>query len=461
MDPMFDGSISFVGFLQRLLDAGISVRHKGLNASILRICSCLSGNALRWANESQEIVAIYNEACDSRATKKDHDQFLNAFAAAFPGPKAVRAREEKAKREAEEKAACEKKKAARKIARELAGEVFRQTEEEAERQAELRAIARANRKAERKAQRQAEKAERKAIAKAERRANREAEKEAEIQQLETPMLQVNDVSYAPDPTPVLAPTEGLFQEAGDTEGTVDMAVGIHEDLEPVEEILASGPSMWITATPIAEVAAATPAAEEDFYEREQVPCSMAYILPSLPILDTSLDVDFSTFEPQLPIESPAIPMPRKRMFLSPFKGLALRQNLGNWARASKPAAVAVRDTKKEAIEKASNIEVYGREQVVSTCSIEKSVVTLDTVVIEAIMEPTKTPVVRATRKPVTPQLRPCFSASISYTTPWISAIFLHGMPQSFTLLTNRKRPIEANYKGRPKVKIKAAVLHQG
>ena len=457
MGPAFDGSISFVGFLQRLLDAGIPVRHTGPNASILRICSCLSGNALRWANESQEIVAIYNEACDSRATKKDHDQFLNSFAAAFPGPKAVRAREEKAKREAEEKAA-------RKIARTLAREVFRQAEEEAERQAEeaeLRAIARANRKAERKAQRQAEKAALKAIAKAnrkaERQANREAkrvaEKEAEIQQLETSMLQVNEVSYAPDPTPVSAPMEASFQEVSDQEHVVVMAMET-EDLEPIEEVIASGSSTWATA----EIT--TPAAEEDFYGREQLPCSMAYLLPSLSAMDTSLDVDFNTFN----TESLAIAMPRRKTFLSPFRGLALRQSLGNWARASKPSktVVAVRDIEKEAIEKASNIEVYGREQVVSTCSIEKSVVTLDTVVIEAIMEPMEKPIVKAIEQPV----RPCFSASFSYTTPWISAIFLHGMLHgvlqlSTLLLANEKRPFEAKYKGRPKVKIKAAVLHQG
>ena len=464
----FDGSIYYGDFLHGLLDTCVIWPGMDDNACILELFSRLSSNVTYWADRSDEVMAIYEAAYYDYAVEEDRRRLIDLIDAAFPGPlaheKAIRQAEEKAKNEAIRRAACEKEKAARKIARTLAREVFRQAEEEAERQAEeaeLRAIARANRKAERKAQRQAEKAALKAIAKAnrkaERQANREAEREAEIQRLELPMLQVNEVSYAPDSTPVLAPTEALIQEVSDKEQVVVMATEETEDLEPVEEILASAPSMWI---------AATPTAEETFYEREQVllPCSMAHVLPPLPALDTSLDVDFNTFESQPPTESPASVMPRRKTFLSPFRGLALRQSLGNWARASKPSktVVAVRDTEKEAIEKASNIEVYGREQVVSTCSIEKSVVTMDTVVIvEAIvepMEPMKKPFTKAIERPA----RPCFSAWIFYTTSWILAIFLHGMSQSFALLlTNGKRPIEAIYKGRPKVKIKAAVLLQG
>ena len=60
-------------------------------------------------------------------------------------------------------------------------------------------------------------------------------------------------------------------------------------------------------------------------------------------------------------KSPAI-LPRKRMNLSPFNGLAIRSNPSNWARASKPPTI---DT--EVAIKASDTDFYGREQVLSPC----------------------------------------------------------------------------------------------
>ena len=75
----------------------------------------------------------------------------------------------------------------------------------------------------------------------------------EIQRVEIPMSQVNEGAYAPVSTPVLASTIDTESTiVGDLKHTVGAALEKDGDLEPVEEIWASWPSMWITATPIAE-----------------------------------------------------------------------------------------------------------------------------------------------------------------------------------------------------------------
>lgn len=115
---------------------------------------------------------------------------------------------------------------------------------------------------------------------------------------------------------------------------------------------------------------------------------------------------------------------KKKMNLSSFRGLAIRQNSSSWARVSNlpPPTVVIRDTKK-VIEKATDTDFYEKKKVLSTCFIERcattSNVTFTKVVPKNIMKPDmklmKKSSVETFTKPVTPHL-PAISAWIYYTT---------------------------------------------
>lgn len=131
------------------------------------------------------------------------------------------------------------------------------------------------------------------------------------------------------------------------------------------------------------------------------------MLPPISSMDISLDVDFTTFgvEPVTSVlknvdTKSHVTSPRKKMNLSPFRGLAIRQNPSSWARAFKPhPTVVIRDTKK-ATEKAPDIDVYGREQVLSTCAIEQYTTALDVTVIKAVPKAIMKPVAKSFAKAI-------------------------------------------------------------
>ncbi|KAL8783876.1 MAG: hypothetical protein Q9195_009253 [Heterodermia aff. obscurata] len=346
------------------------------------------------------------------------------------------------------------------------------------------------------------------------------------------MPRVNDVSYTSGPKPKLPPVEDLFQDDADTACTAEVLEHTFiedHNLEPVEEILASGPVMWTTST--ADVT--TPIAETldtGFYVREQVlppcsvveeeedygeefhvgeqvhsPCSMSYELPPLPPMDTSLDVDFSNFDTEpmdqdikplvIAIESHVISMSRKKLNLSPFKGLGLRSNSTSWARALRPPNAVIRNPNiaTPIVRVDTNTDVYVREQMPPPCSIEDY--EGDVYVMEQVLSPCpivdsmsydtdlyvreqvpspcltvdvnmpskdtiRKPSTKAIRNPVAPHLR----LPLATFTTMIWAILLPTMHHFFILLlANRRPPMDTKHNGRPKVKIKAfidvGVLH--
>ena len=242
----------------------------------------------------------------------------------------------------------------------------------------------------------------------------------------------------------------------------------------------------------------------DVYERKQTSFAFSVFVVLLVIdIDVSMDIDFEIFDIEFFASGNTITTAntsinfmifdiesvtsvsgivnikfREKMGLSSFKGLAIRQNLGNWARVS---VVVARDAK--VVEKASIVDVYGREQVFFICFIKQFITTLDIIdakvivkasnilVAEVSMEFIEKLFAKVVVKFITFHLRLFFSTWICYITSWISVllsvwitmILLYGMHQSLVLLlVNRMRLMEINYKGRPKVKIKQLkVLHYG
>ena len=144
-------------------------------------------------------------------------------------------------------------------------------------------------------------------------------------------------------------------------------------------------STVIDATPAIEDIVAEIGFIDEEEHREEV---FDYMLPPLPTMDTSLDIDFSAFATDSNTElvtelvSPivkirntkqlVIPMPRKRMNLSPFRGLAIRSNPSHKGRASKPPNSVVIMDIEVAIVKVPDIEYYGREQVLSPYLVDDS-----------------------------------------------------------------------------------------
>ena len=77
------------------------------------------------------------------------------------------------------------------------------------------------------------------------------------------------------------------------------------------------------------------------------------------MMDTSLDVDSSTFDTEPVsslIEIKLFVFSQRRMNLSPFKALAIREDSRSWARASQSSNLILVSDQKEAIVKASDTD---------------------------------------------------------------------------------------------------------
>ena len=192
-------------------------------------------------------------------------------------------------------------------------------------------------KSKKKTQKQTKKTTLKIIAKVnkktEKQINKKINKEIKIQHLKSFMFQINDVFYSFEFIFVFSLTKVLIQKDNDTKNTIIMIMKIVlkiENLKFVEEILifafvASIVEMFFTFV-----------VEKIFYERKQILlfCFMIYVFFSLFFMNTSFDLNFNIFDIEsinfnVKIKSSAISMFKKKMFLSSFKNLTLRQNSNN------------------------------------------------------------------------------------------------------------------------------------
>ena len=226
----------------------------------------------------QKVRNLYRYARNNGATFYDERQFIQLFNSMFPGPTATH------KKEAYIKQARANEKEGKRIARKLARKVLK----EAEKQAELKAIE--HRKAIEQAENEAwGQALRKSIKETEKRCNitipeingafrfdsitfnntsthtegqlykakKKFKRSRKSRRVRFVMPRVDNVAYSSDPTLTKTPTEASFEDPKST-AVEDMKhtviedvenIVVEKDSEPVEEILASEPSMWITPTP--------------------------------------------------------------------------------------------------------------------------------------------------------------------------------------------------------------------
>ena len=435
------------------------------SARNLETCSRLPDvNARYWANHSEEILAGYEKACGYCVSGEEHKQLLRLFDAAFSYFPMI------THWEAED----EEKKAYIEVY------IKKMTEEEHEKAA---------RKLARKAERQIEKAELKAIRKNERQAEREAIRKEKAE------LEATRESIKKEKAQLEEIRESMRSEKAELEGIRGTSIKAIEKTkkEAIEkkaiEETEKKPAIRRVETPMPQV-------NDEFYSFESASTStiitqavnsnsrISSASNADDIVSTSetesSDLVMNTESPvSMPTVSP-ITSPRTRMNLSPFQGLAIRQSPRSWARASKLSPVVAEDAKM--LITASGTDISERKQSSPPpvpCTISAIATNVSTSSSTTVFE-TKSDIVGCNTKARSP-IDSTSSLSSSGMTAKTAAIacgpteciikvldrtnLISSHRYSFgqvlsSLLVNTKRPTEAHYKGRPRVKIKKSEMLQ-
>ena len=541
----FDGSTSFEEFLEQIYFEWGVQWSQWPSFFIQSIYFSFSGGARQWIEQFEDIEQLVQKACDEYATFEDESWFIDWLIDTFPDLRTA----------AHEEEAYSKQARANKKAEKTARKLARKAHKEAEKQAELKVIEQAEKKAIEQAENEAwGQALRRSIKEIEKRCNitiseidgafrfgsitfnntfthtegqlyttKEFKRSRKSRRVRFAKPRVNKMSYSPDFTTTKAPTEATVQNDAEAKSTavvedmkhiiVETSLKKEEYSKLVEEILASGPGIWITPIPkiistpkssiltatsssIAETATFTVediVAEICFIEKkhhkkvfeEKHHIKLIHVLSPLPIINTSLNIDFNIFNieqvVEFAIESVTEPISsmmkiqniksfvifllRKKINLSPFKELTIRSNSTNWARVSKPSIV-VADV---AIEKTPNTNFYERKQVLSPCSINNFIIISSEIIIRFIIKLIKYVIDHITKiveksfaqsniKNITKIVTSLHSVWIYY--HLILSIFMVLNFIIHLFLINKKWSSIENYKKRSKIKIKLILHHE-